>query len=81
MTESRTETDSIGPIEVPADRYWGAQTQRSLHHFSIGEASGDRMPMEEIRALALLKMAAAIVNANLGLLDRILADLIVSAAD
>jgi fumarate hydratase, class II len=81
MTESRTETDSIGPIEVPADRYWGAQTQRSLHHFSIGDDSGDRMPMEVIRALALLKKAAAIVNADLGLLDRSLADLIVSAAD
>ena len=81
MTESRTETDSIGPIEVPADRYWGAQTQRSLHHFSIGDASADRMPMEVIRALALLKKAAAIVNADLGLLDRNQADLIVSAAD
>jgi fumarate hydratase class II len=81
MTESRTETDSIGPIEVPADRYWGAQTQRSLHHFSIGDPSADRMPMEVIRALALLKKAAATVNADLGLLDRNLADLIIAAAD
>ncbi len=81
MTESRTETDSIGPIEVPADRYWGAQTQRSLHHFSIGDPSADRMPMEVVRALALLKKAAAMVNADLGLLDRNLADLIVAAAD
>ena len=81
MTESRTETDSIGPIEVPADRYWGAQTQRSLHHFSIGDPAADRMPMEVVRALALLKKAAAMVNADLGLLDRNLADLIVAAAD
>ena len=81
MTESRTETDSIGPIEVPADRYWGAQTQRSLHHFSIGDPAADRMPMEVVHALALLKKAAAMVNADLGLLDRNLADLIVAAAD
>ncbi|MGI8615935.1 MAG: class II fumarate hydratase [Actinomycetota bacterium] len=81
MTETRTETDSIGPIEVPADRYWGAQTQRSLHHFSIGDPAADRMPMEVVRALALLKKTAAMVNADLGLLDRNLADLIVAAAD
>jgi len=81
MTETRTETDSIGPIEVPADRYWGAQTERSLHHFSIGDPAGDRMPVEVIRALALLKKAAATVNADRGLLDRSLADLIVAAAD
>ena len=81
MTESRTETDSIGPIEVPADRYWGAQTQRSLHHFSIGDPGADRMPMEVVHALALLKKAAAMVNADLGLLDKNLADLIVAAAD
>ena len=81
MTETRTETDSIGPIEVPADRYWGAQTQRSLHHFSIGDPTADRMPMEVVHALALLKKAAAMVNADLGLLDRNLANLIVAAAD
>ena len=81
MTETRTETDSIGPIEVPADRYWGAQTQRSLDHFSIGDPTADRMPMEVVHALALLKKAAAMVNADLGLLDRNLADLIVAAAD
>jgi fumarate hydratase class II len=81
MTESRTETDSIGAIEVPADRYWGAQTQRSLHHFSIGDPAADRMPMEIVRALALLKKAAAMVNAERGLLDRKIADLIVAAAD
>jgi fumarate hydratase, class II len=81
MTESRTETDSLGPIEVPADRYWGAQTQRSLHHFSIGDPAADRMPMEVVRALALLKKAAAMVNADLDLLDPKLADPIVAAAD
>ncbi|HZB78879.1 MAG TPA: class II fumarate hydratase, partial [Actinomycetota bacterium] len=81
MTESRTETDSLGPIEVPADRYWGAQTQRSLHHFSIGDPAADRMPMEVVRALALLKKAAATVNADLGVLERKFADLIVAAAD
>jgi fumarate hydratase, class II len=81
MTETRTENDSIGPIEVPADRYWGAQTQRSLHHFSIGDPAADRMPMEVVRALALLKKAAAIVNDDLGLLDRSLAELIVTVAD
>jgi fumarate hydratase class II len=81
MTESRTETDSLGAIEVPTDRYWGAQTQRSLHHFSIGDPGADRMPMEVVRALALLKKAAAMVNADRGLLDRQVADLIVAAAD
>ena len=81
MTDSRTETDSIGPIEVPNDRYWGAQTERSLHHFSIGDAAAERMPMEVIHALALLKKAAALENAERGLLDRSLADLIVAAAD
>ena len=81
MTGFRTETDSMGPIEVPTDRYWGAQTQRSLHHFSIGDPVADRMPIEVIRALALLKKAAATVNADRGLIDRSLADLIVAAAD
>ena len=60
---TRTETDSMGPIEVPADRYWGAQTQRSLHHFSIGD---DRMPTAVIRGMAILKKAAALVNEELG---------------
>jgi fumarate hydratase, class II len=75
---TRTESDSMGSIEVPADRYWGAQTQRSLHHFSIGE---DRMPVEIVRALGTLKKAAAIVNAEDGRLPREKADLIVQAAD
>jgi fumarate hydratase class II len=75
---TRTETDSMGPVEVPADRYWGAQTQRSLHHFSIGE---DRMPVEVIRAFGVLKKACALVNAELGKLPREKADLIVRAAE
>ncbi|MCA1727435.1 MAG: class II fumarate hydratase [Actinobacteria bacterium] len=74
---TRVETDSMGPIEVPEDRYWGAQTQRSLHHFSIGD---DRMPVEVVRAFGLLKKAAAQVNAELGLLPKDRADLIVQAA-
>ena len=75
---TRVESDSMGEIEVPADRYWGAQTERSLHHFSIGE---DRMPVEVVRALGLLKKAAALVNAELGLLPKDKADLIVRAAE
>jgi fumarate hydratase, class II len=75
---TRTETDSMGPIEVPADRYWGAQTQRSLHHFSIG---GDRMPAAVIRGMAILKKAAAQVNEQLGKLSPDKAALLVQAAD
>jgi len=81
MTEFRTESDSIGDIDVDADRYWGAQTERSLHHFSIGHPEGDRMPAELIRAQAILKKAAAIVNRDSGALDAEVADLIVRAAD
>ena len=81
MTEQRTETDSIGSIEVPADRYWGAQTERSLHHFTIGDPSSERMPVEVVRALALVKKVAAMVNRDQGRLDPSLASLIVAAAD
>jgi fumarate hydratase, class II len=63
---TRIETDSFGPIEVPADRYWGAQTERSLRNFRIGT---ERMPIPLIRALAIIKRAAAEVNHELGLLD------------
>ena len=56
----------MGAIEVPADSYWGAQTQRSLHHFNIGD---DKMPREMIRALGILKKAAALVNEDLGKLS------------
>src|SRR5213083_3469523 len=70
----------MGAVDVPADRYWGAQTQRSLHHFSIGGET-ERMPIEVVRAFGTLKKAAALVNAELGKLVQLKADLIVSAAD
>jgi fumarate hydratase class II len=76
--KTRVESDTMGPIEVPADHYWGAQTQRSLHHFSIGN---DRMPLVVCHALALIKKAAATVNARLGKLPEEKADLIIRAAD
>jgi fumarate hydratase, class II len=75
---TRIETDSMGPIAVCADRYWGAQTERSLHHFAIGD---DRMPIAVVHALGLLKKAAAAVNRELGLLDARRAELIARAAD
>jgi fumarate hydratase class II len=75
--EYRIESDSMGAVEVPADRYWGAQTQRSLRHFAIGE---DRMPRELIRAFGILKQAAAEVNRDLGKLDAERAGWIVQAA-
>ena len=68
----------MGAIEVPSDRYWGAQTQRSLHHFNIG---GDVMPRELIRAFGILKKAAAQVNEELGKLSPDKAELIVRAAE
>ncbi len=74
----RTEHDSFGPVTVPADRYWGAQTQRSLELFRIGE---ERMPLPLIRALATQKKAAALANMALGILDTRLGDAIVRAAD
>ncbi|MGD0321467.1 MAG: class II fumarate hydratase [Acidimicrobiales bacterium] len=77
MSAARVETDSMGPIEVPADRYWGAQTERSLVHFPIGE---DTMPRPLLRAIGILKEASALTNAELGKLDQRLADLIVQAA-
>jgi fumarate hydratase, class II len=78
MANTRKETDSMGEIEVAADRYWGAQTERSLHHFHISEEHFTR-PM--IRAFGLLKKAAALVNGELGLLSPNEVDLIVRAAD
>src|SRR5580698_3321849 len=74
---TRTETDSFGPIEVAADRYWGAQTERSRQNFRIGH---DRMPMAIIRALGIVKLAAAQTNRELGLLDRRRVGAIVRAA-
>lgn len=76
--DSRIETDAMGRIDVPANVYWGAQTQRSLIHFNIGF---DVMPREVIRALGILKKAAAIVNRDLGKLDDDKANLITEAAD
>ena len=75
---SRTETDSIGPIEVPNDAYWGAQTQRSLINFAIGQ---ERMPLAVLHALALIKKAAARVNSRSGELPADIARLIEQAAD
>src|SRR6202011_2414478 len=74
---TRTETDSFGPIEVAADRYWGAQTERSRQNFRIGH---DRMPMAIIHALGIVKLAAAETNRELGLLDQRRARAIIRAA-
>ena len=74
----RVESDSMGTIEVPADKYWGAQTERSLLHFNIGD---DVMPREMIRALGILKKAAALVNAKLDKLPAEKLKLIVQACD
>src|SRR5258705_13061937 len=77
MSGTRTEKDSFGPIEVPADRLWGAQTERSRRFFRI---STERMPLPVIHALARIKKAAAQVNAELGLLDKKKADAVQRAA-
>ncbi|MFE1603062.1 class II fumarate hydratase [Methylobacterium sp. ID0610] len=74
---TRTESDTFGPIEVPADRYWGAQTQRSIQNFRIGT---ERMPAPLVHALGLVKQAAALVNRDLGVLEPRLADAIAAAA-
>ncbi len=76
--EYRIERDTMGEVRVPADRYWGAQSARSLMNFKIG---GERMPLEVIHAFGVLKKAAALVNAELGLLDEDKAELIAQAAD
>jgi fumarate hydratase, class II len=77
MVKTRTESDTFGPIEVPADRLWGAQTERARRNFNIGE---ERMPIAIIHALAIVKRAAAEINRELGSLDARLASAIVSAA-
>src|SRR5262244_3587975 len=77
-TGLRKESDSLGEIEVPAEHYWGAQTERSLIHFSIGD---DRMPKAVYHAYGYVKKAAALVNAAGGRLDPALAEAIVAAAD
>ena len=78
MSDMRTETDSLGTVDVPADKLWGAQTQRSLEHFSIGR---DLMPREMITAYAILKKAAANANHSGGRLDQTKHDLIVKVCD
>jgi fumarate hydratase class II len=78
MAATRRESDTMGTVEVPADRYWGAQTQRSLENFRIG---GERMPAPLVRALGIQKKAAALANMALGLLDRRIGEAIVKAAD
>lgn len=78
MAATRTEQDSLGPVEVPTDAYWGAQTERARHHFAIG---GDVMPIAVIRAIVLVKKAAARVNRELGQLPESVADVIERAAD
>ncbi len=76
--EIRVETDSFGPIDVPAEHYWGAQTQRSIQNFKIG---GERMPEPLIRAFGIQKKASALANIELGILDAKIGDAIVQAAD
>lgn len=76
----RIEKDTMGPVEVPADKYWGAQTQRSINNFKIG-GEKNRMPIEIIRAFAILKKAAALTNAELGVLDQAKADIIATVCD
>jgi fumarate hydratase class II len=78
VTGTRTESDSMGEIEVPSDRYWGAQTARSLHHFDIGI---ETMPAPLVRAFGILKGASAQVNRDLGKLEPALADLIEAASN
>ena len=77
MTETRIETDTMGEVAVPADRLWGAQTQRSKDNFRIG---GERMPLAVVHALGVIKGAAARTNLALGLLDEKLAKAIEQAA-
>ena len=77
MTKTRTETDTFGPIAVPADRYWGAQAQRSLGNFKIG---WEKQPAPVVRALGVIKRAAAETNMDLGCLDPKLGKAIVAAA-
>ena len=77
MTDTRTETDSFGPLEVPADKYWGAQTQRSIMNFPIG---WEKQPVAVVRALGVIKKACAMANKAQGTLDAKLADAIIEAA-
>ena len=76
--KTRTEVDSFGPLEVPSNRYWGAQTQRSLLNFPIG---WERQPVALVRALGVIKKACAVINKNNGKLDPQCADAIIEAAE
>src|SRR4051794_9343927 len=78
VADTRTETDSFGPIDVPADAYWGAQTERSIGNFPFG--AREQMPLEIVHALGFVKQAAARVNARIGGLDPRLAQAIQQAA-
>ena len=80
MAETRIEKDTMGEIAVPSDRYWGAQTQRSLKYFQAG-AGRDTMPRELIKAFGILKKAAAMANVELKLLTKEKGDLISQVAD
>ncbi|MEO1733616.1 MAG: class II fumarate hydratase, partial [Pseudomonadota bacterium] len=77
MADTRTESDSFGPLEVPADKYWGAQTQRSIMNFPIG---WEKQPVAVVRALGVIKKACAMANKDLGSLDAERADAIIAAA-
>src|SRR5690606_18703161 len=77
MAGTRKETDTFGSIEVASDRYWGAQTQRSLHNFKIGD---ERMPVPLVHALGIVKRAAAETNVKLGKLDQVLGEVMAVAA-
>ena len=78
MSKTRTETDSFGPLKVPADRYWGAQTQRSIMNFPIG---WEKQPVAIVRALGVIKQSAALTNMEQGKLSKKLGKAIVKAAD
>ncbi|AHD01048.1 class II fumarate hydratase [Leisingera methylohalidivorans] len=77
MSETRTETDSFGPLEVPADKYWGAQTQRSIMNFPIG---WEKQPVAIVRALGVIKQACAMANKESGKLDARIGDAVIQAA-
>ncbi|MDE0306488.1 MAG: class II fumarate hydratase [Albidovulum sp.] len=78
MTMTRTESDSFGPLEVPSEKYWGAQTQRSLQNFKIG---WERQPVSIVRALGIVKKACALANYEFGLIEKSICSAIVQAAD
>ena len=77
MPETRTETDSFGPIDVPSDKYWGAQTQRSIKNFPIG---WEKQPIAIVRSLGIIKKACAQANIEMGNLDKRLGEAIVDSA-